>query len=272
MSGKERASRPISAVHAMMGLLELQSDASRLNLIVNHPDIYPWVRGFQKDTLDLTSAFAQGDKLCLLGKYGGVLFHRMQPGLYEAHTQILPEGRGAWALDCVRACLMWLFTRTDAMEVMTRCPDGNLPAKALARAIGGRLQFNNPQGWVRDDNLVPADIYSLTIQDWTRTAEALPDRGRWFHKRLDAELARLGTPEVAHPYDANHDRYVGAACEMILGGQPLKAECLYNRFAVMGGYAPLRLTSLLPLQFDIGTALLEVRDGDFSVVASRPTS
>jgi len=31
---------------------------------------------------------------------------------------------------------MWLFTHTDAMEVVARCPKGNLAAKALARAVG----------------------------------------------------------------------------------------------------------------------------------------
>ncbi len=268
MNDREHAaSMPISAVHAMMDTLELQNDAKRLNVIVNHPEVYPWVRGFHKSALDLTEALAQGNKICLLGKHGGLLFHLLQPGLYEVHTQILPEGRGAWALDCVRACLLWMFSRTDAVEIITRCPHGNLAAKAMARSVGLKHQFTNPQGWVMDDKAVPSDIYSLTIQDWMRTSSGLVERGQWFHHCLDAQLEKVGRTDLKHPDDVDHDRYVGAACEMVFGGQPLKAEAFYARFAMMAGYLPMRVASLAPMRIDIGTALLEVRNDDFALVS-----
>jgi hypothetical protein len=109
----------------------------------------------------------------------------------------------------------------------------------------------------------------VTLQDWLRTAPGLEEKGAWFHDRIEAEFARLGVPDLAHPDDPVHDRYVGAACEMLAGGQPIKALSVYNRFATFGGYEPARLVSLDPLHIDIGNAVLAVADGDFTVTAVR---
>ncbi len=259
--------KPLSSLHAMLETLEIQTDATRLNEICNHPEVYPWVRGPADTPVDMTEVVASGNTITLLGKHGGILFHHLQPEIFEAHTQMLPSGRGTWALECVQACLAWLYTRTDAMEVLTRCPKGNLAALALAKAIGGVKEFSNPKGWHKDGKPIPADIYGLRIQDWMRTAPGLVERGRWFHDRLKAELAKHGAEELAHPDDEVHDRYVGAAAEMMLGGQPIKGCILYNRWAVMAGYAPIFVASLNPLLVNIGNAVLAVNDGDFIVAA-----
>lgn len=255
----------------MLGSLERQKDAKRLNEIVNHPEVYEWVRGAATGPLDLSLAASNTDVVVLLGEHGGVLFHRLQPGIWEAHTQVLPEGRGAWAVLAVRACLHWLFTRTEAVEVLTKCPEGNDAAVGLARAIGGTREFTNQIGWIHKGDPVAADIYSLNIQTWMRAAPGLAERGKWFHSRLDSEFARHGVKELAHPDDPTHDRYVGAACEMFLGGQIDKAVIFYNRWAVMAGYVPIAITSRRPVEIDIGTATVAMRgDDDFWVPDVRP--
>lgn len=270
-SSKMVATSPLSALHAMLRNLERQTDAKRLNSIVNHPDIYRWVRGPAKGALDLSEAIANPNLVCLLGTHGGILFSQIQTGLWEAHTQILPAGRGSWGRLCVQACLHWLFTRADAMEVMTRCPKGNLAATAMARAIHGTYEFTSPHGWIDGDKPLAADIYSLNVQTWMRTAPGLAERGQWFHKRLEAEMARHNVQELSHPDDPVHDRYVGAATEMFLGGQPDKAVILYNRWAAMAGYLPVTVTSRKPLEVDIGTATIAVRgEDDFWVPDVRP--
>ena len=249
-------------------LIERQIDATRLNAIVNHPDIYPWVRGTIEGPLDLGPAIEEEAAIALLGEYGGVTFARLQPGLWEAHTSILPVGRGEWGLKCVQECLKWLFCRTDAMEVMTRCPHGNLPAKALARAIHGTFEFTNPHGWVMDGKAVPADIFALRVQDWIRVAPGLEERGAEFHAKLHAEFDRVGIVDN-HPDDATHDRHVGAAYDMFLGGQPHKAAVLYNRFSAMSGYSPIRVVSTEPfLSVNIQSALLVLKVDDFFVVSA----
>jgi hypothetical protein len=256
-------------------VVERHTDAAHLNAIANHPAVYPWVRGPHEGPIDCTALLCEPGIYALMGEHGGVLFRRLQGGLYEAHSQYLPSGRGEWAVAASRQAMHWMFTHTDAAELITRCPDGNLGAKALARAlarsVGGVLEFRSQRGWVKDGRIIPADVWRVTLQDWLRTAPGLEERGQWFHDRIEAEFARLGVPDLAHPDDPVHDRYVGAACEMLAGGQPIKGLSVYNRFATFGGYEPARLKSLDPLQIDIGNAVLAVADGDFTVTAVRPS-
>jgi hypothetical protein len=255
----------LSLTHHMLSQLELQTDATRLNAIVNHPDVYPWVKGFADGELDISPVLQEEGTVCLLGEHGGLLFHKLQPGLYEIHTQIKREGRGPWALHCAQAALHWLFSKTDAVEVLTKCPQGNVAAKALARACHLSYEFTNRAGWILDGKVIPADIYSLKVQDWMRAAPGLSERGEWFHNKLTGEFKRLGVPDLAHEDDATHDRYVGAACEMILGGQPEKGVLFYNRWARLASYAPIEIVSIDPVAFNIGNALVVMRGQDFFV-------
>jgi hypothetical protein len=250
----------------MQVAIERHTDAAHLNSIVNHPDVYRYVRGSADGPLDLAPVIVGNDNVFALGgEHGAILFSRVQPGLFEGHSQCLPQGRGQWMIDFTQACLQWIFTRTEAVECLTRVPDGNAPAKALAKGIGGQLAFTVANGWMLDGKVVPADIYSLTIQDWMKTAPGLVERGQWFHQRLEEELAKIGKSELAHPDDDNHDRYVGAAVDMISGGQPHKGVVFYNRFAAMSGYLPIILLSVDPVVVDVGTAILEMRGDDFAV-------
>jgi RimJ/RimL family protein N-acetyltransferase len=252
-----------------MTLIERHFDAHQLNRVVNHPEVHRWVCGRIIGKIDLSSVVADQRNILLMGEYGGVLFAQLQGGLYEAHTSVLPEGRGTWTLAMVRAALHWMFCRTDAVEIMTRVPRGNLGARALAKAIGGRREFSNPGGWIIDNAPVSTDVFALRIQDWMRDAPGLVECGRWFHRRLEQEYARLGKTEPQHADDETHDRYVGIAAEMVLAGQPQKAAIFYNRWAVMAGYEPVTVVSANPVAIDIHNAVIGCRDGDLWVISCR---
>ena len=163
----------------------------------------------------------------------------------------------------VQEALRWMFTETDALEIVTRVPKNNVGARALAKAIGGQKEFTINQGWVYEGQIVAADVYALRIQDWMANAPGLEAKGEWFHKKLESEYDRMGYEEPIHPDDPLHDRYVGAAVAMILGGQPYKAMIFYNRWAGMTGYAPIKVVSTEPTVIDIHESLLMVRDEDF---------
>jgi hypothetical protein len=251
--------------------IERTVSPERINAIANHPDIRAWVNPTPDRDLDLTPAVADSANIALAGAHGVMLFAHLQRGIYEAHTMVLSEGRGAWTLEFAQGCLKWMFCRTPAMELMTRCPKGNIAARALARAIHGVYQFTNPTGWTSDGQPIPADIHALTVQDWIRTAPGLNDRGTWFHERLAAEFALRGRKEPQHPDDNIHDRYVGAAVEMLLGGQLDKAVIFYNRFAAMAGYVPMSIMCRDPVTLDIGNAVVVKAKGkdDFFVPVVR---
>lgn len=243
--------------------------ADSINEVVNEPSVYEWVHGPFEGHMDLTPLIADTHNVLLMGEFGGVMFIHHQTGLYEAHTQVMPNGRGSWTIKMVRAALHYMFTKTDAMEILTRVPQGNLGALTLVKIIHGVFQFRREQGWLKDGNVIPADVYALSVQDWMKSAPGLEERGHWFHTRLMEEYEKLGKTEPLHPDDANHDRYVGAAVDMMIGGQPGKAMVMYNRWAKVCGYQEISIVSESPLAIDIREAIIGVKNDDFWVMSCR---
>ncbi len=253
----------ISATHEMLAKIERRFDAIFINRIANHPEVAPFVRGYLLGKMDFAEAVTDRNNMFLTSEHGAMIFNCLQPGLFEAHTMVLPQGRGLWTLRFVRACLFWMFTRTNAMEIMTRVPKGNVPAMALVRSIKGVYEFTNRRGWVMDNDPVPADIYSMHAQSWIRDAEGLRERGEWFHAKLTMELSRLGSVASAGQSVAMRDRHIGAACEMVFGGQPHKGIIFYNRFAAMNDLHPASLIGINPISIDLGFGVIVMRDNDF---------
>lgn len=258
---------PISDLHAALARIGRQYHPHSINRIVNHPAIYPFVCGYTTGRIDVGPAIADTRNVLLMGEHGGVMFKQHQPALYEAHTQVVPEGRGSWAVSMVRAAGHWMFTRSDCMEIVTRCPHGNLAALALAKRVGCKRWFTNPQGWVIDRDPVPAEIYRMSIQDWLDSAPGLVERGQWFRRRLGEEFRRHGQELPAWPGLDEYDRQIGGAVEMMLGGQAMKAQVFFNRFAGMAGWQPITVVSSDPLTINTGYALLIFRDTDFWIAS-----
>src|ERR1700728_4510326 len=113
--------------------------AERINEIVNHPTIYPSICGFNTRALDLTPTTSNNNHVCLVGEHGCVFFIKHQPGIYEFHTSVLPEGRGEWMIEGSRFAFNYMFTKTDAFELLTKCAYGNVAAKAGAKIVGCSL-------------------------------------------------------------------------------------------------------------------------------------
>jgi hypothetical protein len=246
-------------------MIERIFDGEKINRIVNDPSVYPWVRGPCEGPLDLGPLLQDKRHVCLMAELGGCLFVQQSPGIFEAHTQVLPKGRGEWAINVVSEALHYMFTRTDAVEIWTRCPKGNLGARVLAKAIGGREEMTVQRGWVQDGQIIPATIFSLTVQEWMKTAPGLVEVGEWFHNKLEEEYLISGYAEPVHEDDPSHNRYVGAAVEMIRGGQAFKGEIFYNRLAAMSGYQPIKILNTDPVQIDIRDAVLEMHGRNFFV-------
>lgn len=248
-------------------------DGAAFNRLINSPDVKPFI-ATGDDDLDASALILNQNNILLVGDsddgdcHGAVVFHYIQNGVYEAHTQVEKSRRGPWALEMVEDALLWMFTRTLAVEILTRVPEGNRAALALTKRVHGRYLFRNPRGWVQSGAIVPADVYSLTIQDWIATAPGLEESGAAFHDRLEAEFERLGRKEAQHEEDATHNRYVGAAYAMIAGGAVEKGVIFYNRWAALAGYHPISIFSYAPLTIDIGNAYVIVRsDGTFWVAS-----
>ena len=244
------------------------TDALAINDILNHPQVRPWVASESKGVLDVSSAVHNPDNILLMGEFGGVVFFKLMPGVYEAHTQVLPQGRGNWTRELTEACAQWMFTRTDAYEIITRVPHGHRAARAAAMGAGLRFEFtvDRPIQFRGRDVLV--DIYSGRIQDWAATAPGMVETGEWLHERFQDEAERmglLGEPTgiaaergmtgKAHPDMPGHNRAVGIGYHMAVGGQPIKAVEFYNRWAIASHRPPEFLARIL--SFDPITIRLE---------------
>lgn len=242
--------------------------AERINAVVNDPGVRPWV-GAGSHRLDLTPVIANPANVLMMGQGGGLVFTQSEPGVYEVHTQFVPEARGAAALQAVHDALRWMFTRTDAVEIVTKVPDGNKAALGLVRSIRGEHLFSRPNVWPTDSGPVGVGYYSKTIMQWASHADGLAETGDWFHEKLEAAKTAQGASAPIHDDDDAHDRYVGAAAEMIMAGQIVKGVNFYNHWARFAGYGLISIIGQNPILLDIGDAVLAVRDDDFEVILCR---
>lgn len=231
-------------------------DADAANQILNHPEVRPWVADMKEGPIDITGHAKSQTNILLLGddNKGCQLFFKIMEGIYEVHTAILPEARGQWAKDFVEATRHYVFTRTDCAEVMTRVPEGHKAAEAIAKHVGMKKEFRREDGCMFHGKVHAVDVYSSRIQDWVPNAPFLEDRGVWLHEKMAKEAERLGIAQPPHGDDANHNRYVGAALEMVWGGQYQKAAAFYNRWAFTSRHATIKIVSIAPptIRFDIG--------------------
>lgn len=241
-----------------MTVIERHLDALHLNTILNDPYVRPDVAEPGDHPLDLTNAVANQNNYCLMAEFGGCMFFNLMPGVYEVHTQSLASGRGEYMKEVVRNCADWMFGKTDAFEIVTRIPAHHMGAKGLAQSVGMRLEFRRPNACVWRGQKMDVDIYSFRIQDWM-PGEAIEERGRQFHDFLHAEATRIGHKGKPHPDDPVHNRYVGAALEMLESGHVRKAVAFYNRWCLIARHPIVQLLSESPLliRFDLGLLRIE---------------
>lgn len=138
------------------------TDAVFLNRVINDPSVKPWVSLGFKQQLDVTALLSNSKNIFLANEFGGFLLIHRAPGMYELHTQFLPEGRGSTALKAARDALEYLFVKTDCLAIMTFIQNDNRAAARLAR-------------WVRfrpvEDAMVAGfegKNYLLTIKQWVQ--------------------------------------------------------------------------------------------------------
>jgi hypothetical protein len=244
-------------------LIERARDAVFINRLANDPAVRPYMLA-PPGPIDFSSALSGERVYGIQGEHGAMLFHNVVPQVFEIHTMILPDGRGPWALEFARAAVDWLFCRTAATEVYTRVPEGNVAAMALTRACGAKPEQKVTQNI--NGMGVPLEIYSGRLQDWVRIAPGLEERGKTFHVKLVNKYAAMGITEKVHPEDPWHNRHVGAAVGMILGGQFIKGVLIFNRWAAMALAPAMRIVSQDPLVLDISDCRIEVQGDDFEIV------
>lgn len=248
-----------------MPLVTRTFDAEFVNGILNHPAVHPYISLPNQGYLDSGAILENQENVCLASEYGCFILIRLEPGVYEVHTNFLPEGRGQHALKAAADGFTYMFTHTDCMEILTKVPQANSAAHRFSNACGFAFEFTSGQ-WEYPTGPTPMDHYAMRYWDWVKKADQLRLSGEWFHDLLHAEKTRNGVTESSHPDDPAHDRYVGACVEMIKAGNVDKGIFLYNRWARFAGYSTVRVVAKSPLIIDIRDSLLLVSGDNFEVL------
>lgn len=244
--------------------LERATDAKFINAVANHPAVKPYMLLRRGENMDYSGIVSDPRNVVLTGEYGGMAFHNLLPGLFEVHTQSLPEGRGAWTLEMAHSALLYMFSKTEAVEIFTRVPYENEPAKKLTLAMGG--VFEQSAEVDLDGRLIGWSIYRLTMQDWIKTSPLLEGIGQMFHVKLHDQYDALDLAIARHEDDAWHNRNVGAAHSMIAGGQAYKGVGFYNRWARMALAPMIGIIGKDPLVIDIQDCWLKIAGDGFKVM------
>lgn len=216
------------------------ADAARCNAIVNHPEVRPHLGASAAGPLDLTAFISEPLNVALLSDHACVLFAHDEPGRYEQHTAILPEGRGAAVLPMIAEAYRHLFVLTDCIEVVTKIPEENRRADLMARRAGFVPIFTAANVWAGSGQM---RFFSLSFDAWRAKDPTLAEVGHAFHDAVEDAKSAAGVALLPHADDEAHNRAVGAACLIGAAGNEVKAAVTYNRWARLAGYEPARLIS-----------------------------
>jgi hypothetical protein len=262
------APKPIAIVAPVVPQIERTFDPESVNAILNHPTVLPAITlPGRAGPIDATALIMDTHNVFMLAPGGCIAFVRQEPGVYEVHTNFLPEYRGRNAIRSSQAAYHWMFTHTDCMILQTKVPAPNVAADMFCKIVGATKEFVRKGIWPTEKGFVDLAFWQLHYHDWVRRASGLTASGHTFHEKLESERIRHNLEEPLHADEECHDRYVGACVEMVYAGQPEKGAVLYNRFAEFAGYGSIALLSRSnPLVLDIGDAVLQVLDNDFKVV------
>lgn len=139
-----------------------------LQSVINDPRVWKWLTADGFDSpLQIDPIFDQGIGLEFEG--GGFFFHRLGDGVMEVHTMFLPGSHGV--ADACRAAAEYLFCGTECLKIVTKVPADNVPATRLTEKVGFRLDYVQPQAWLRGGELHDVRHYSWDIDLWVRGTE-----------------------------------------------------------------------------------------------------
>ncbi len=239
-------------------------DVAFLNAVANDPTVRPHIGG--EGPVDLTDKLANPANIALQNARGGFLFEKIDVGLYELHTMFLPVGRGRHVIEAAAEAARYMFTTTDAVELITKLPATNRRADFMVRRCGFRKLYERRGAW--DDG---ADLYffGLGLEDWRQTDDRALAAGRDFHATLEAAKDAVTSVLTTHPDDETHDRVVGATVLMIQAGQVRKGIWAYNRWAAVAGYQQITVKSETPPVVDVIDAIIGLVDGQMEILLCR---
>jgi hypothetical protein len=240
-------------------------DGTGLSAVANREDTRPYLGG--KGDIDLIPMISNPENFALVDEIGGYVFYRLYENTYEGHTIYPPEASYKMKWRGVMDAFDYMFTRTDCEEIVTKCPDNNPGAGAMAEKLGFHKMWRREKAW---DDEFGVSYRNLPLDRWADLCSTAGEWGRQFHSMIDeAKQARKSVlPE--HPEDTTHDHIVGASIMMARRGQVVKGVNFYNRWAMFAGYGPVKMLSEAPVVIDAGEGVIVGIEHDHMEVLQCP--
>ncbi len=216
-------------------------NADFINSVINDPSVKEGAE--VKGIGDLSVVVSNLENFVLQTEFGGFVGIKKMQGLYECHTQFLPEGRGAHAMEACKEALRYMFLKTDCARIVTKASVSNRATQFMA------AQFFKKRGQTGEHF-----YYSLDFDEWVLTDALCNAEGEKFHALVE--------DTTNHAEDKTHDSFVGAAWLMIQSGNIYKAQFHYSKWAFMSGYEPMIILAESPLIIQAGSMRLALENGE----------
>ena len=250
-----------------MSLIRRTLDPGFLTAVANHAQVRPHIGG--EGPIELGPLIADPANIAIEAEHGGWLLLRHEAGVFELHTLFLPEGRGEGYFEAAREALTFVFTASEAREIVTRIPASSRREAFAAARCGFVERFTRARAFAGPRGLEAVFYRALSLDAWMFAEPACGQAGRAFHAQLEAAKAAAGSEREAHPDDPAHDAAAGAAALMVRAGNAKKGVWAYNRWARLAGYQPIALLSESPLLIDVGDGVVQVVNGKMEVALCR---
>jgi hypothetical protein len=139
------------------------ADREYIRSVFTHPAIWPHVSD-DYATPEAWEPILTDDVAYLRPEEGGACFmvHPHSRVMWEVHSAVLPEFRAKsreYAIGVVR----WVAQHTPCKCFTTLVPDGNVPALALAKAVGFKPVGTYPRSFMKGGRLLDQTILAMEL-------------------------------------------------------------------------------------------------------------
>jgi RimJ/RimL family protein N-acetyltransferase len=140
--------------------------------ILTDPSVFDMIcdDGGMVDKNEFVKSYLEHDKVFCLhpNQWTVFIFVPRNTVMYEAHTAILPDGRGKNGVRAGKAALSWMFTETTCLKVISLVPTFNRMAGIFARWCGLTKEGFLKKSFLKNERLFGQTIYGITRKEWEK--------------------------------------------------------------------------------------------------------
>jgi len=143
-------------------MISVTTDYDFIKLVTKNPDVWPWV---SDDNSDFNNYEPDKNMVYLLvedseEKIGYFALTPINSICFEIHTTMLPKAWGK-VINYTKEVVMWIFTHTRCMKIITFVPESNKKALKLAQRTGLLIQGFLDKSFIKNGELIGQYILGI---------------------------------------------------------------------------------------------------------------